>query len=287
MKILITGATGFVGKALTQKLIEKNHSIIVLSRNPDSAKHLFGGKVEAIAWDATKGEIPKTAWNNVDGVIHLAGDTVAQLRWTDAVKKSIYDSRVLGTQNLIRSLESSGQKLKFFIGASAIGFYDSGFLAKVCKDWESAMSKVSADRTVILRLGVVFGKSGGALSKMLPAFRLGLGGPVGNGNQWMSWIHLDDLVQMFLLATEDSKWTGVYDATSPEPITNAEFTKTLGSVLRRPAFLRAPEFALKLVLGEMAEETLLASQKVFPKKALEQGFVFRYSNIKKTLEGLC
>lgn len=306
MKILVTGATGFVGKPLTHALLKKGHSVSVLSRNASRAqKSLSEGiepslalKLESFTWDSEKELPPTAALEGVDAVVNLAGESVAGSRWSESVKKRIRDSRVKSTRNLVQALARLTRKPTVFVSASAIGFYGdqkekaltedspqgAGFLASVCHDWEVEAAKADCGRKVTIRIGLVLGPNGGALGKMLPAFKLGGGGKLGHGEQWMSWIARADLVSMFVAAIENPKWQGVYNGASPGPVRNSEFTKTLGHLLHRPTLLTVPSFALRLTFGEMADETLLASQKILPDRIRETDFRFEFQDLKSALE---
>lgn len=302
MKILVTGGTGFVGRPLVRKLIENNHQVVLLSRNPEAAKRSVSAPVEVYGWDPETSTPPKEAYNGVEAIVHLAGESIAAGRWTDKQKKKILNSRVLSTRNLLKGAVEAGAKLKVIVGASAIGIYGDrgnqslsetsaqgiGFLADVCRAWEreTQYPGLESVRKVNLRIGIVLEKGGGALQKLLPLFKLGGGGPVGNGKQWMSWIHLSDLVEMILYSLTHDNVTGPTNAVAPNPSTNAEFSKALGKALNRPAFMPAPPIALKLAMGEMSE-LVLASQKVEAKKISDAGFVFHFPKIQEALDDIC
>ncbi len=300
MKILITGASGLIGTKVTQKLLNQGHRLVLLGRDPIRLTEKFGPSVTAFAWDATRDPIPNDALSEVEAIIHLVGETIGTLRWSAETKRAILDSRIKSGQAIAQASQSLSPRLKTLISASAVGIYGnrgndlltensepgSGFLSDVCQKWESAVSAASADRTILLRFGIVLSEKGGALSKMLPPFKLGVGGRLGSGEQWMSWIHVDDLVEMILWALQTSSINGVFNATSPEPVTNQRFTEVLASTLRRPALLPVPAIALKLALGEMAEETLLVSQRAVPERAQTQGFTFQYPSLVGALENL-
>jgi len=299
MRILMTGATGFVGKKLGQSFVRAGHDVVVLSRNPKQTTLSLPFPCKVYAWDASRDSAPATAFKGVEAIVHLAGEPVAQ-RWTAAAKKRIYESRVLGTEHLLKGLAESGEvaSVKTFVSTSATGFYGDrgdeilneevregrGFLARVCRDWEqAAMSQSQLHlRRVTLRIGVVLGRQGGALEKMLPIFRMGLGGPLGDGKQWMSWIHFDDLLNLFTEAVLNPKYEGIYNAVAPEPVTNREFTQNLGGALKKTAFLPAPRFGLKLAFGEMSK-VVLESQRVNCARVLKMGFRFRYEKLEKAL----
>ncbi|MFO0885476.1 MAG: TIGR01777 family oxidoreductase [Pirellulales bacterium] len=296
MKALVTGATGFVGKRLLTHLKGAN----VLSRDAAKAeKSLASFGVKAFSWAPTKEMPPLAALEGVDAVFHLAGDSVAEGRWTAAKKKRMWDSRIEGTKNLVNALAQLDRRPKVLVSASAIGFYGdrgdeileegakpaSGYLADLCREWEreAAVATTLGIRVVSVRVGIVLGEKGGALSKMLTPFYLGVGSPLGSGKQYMSWIHIDDLVGMMLFAAENESVTGVLNGTAPNPVTNKEFTKALGAALHRPTFFPAvPGFVLKVALGEFAN-VLLGSQRCNPKRAIEAGYKFKYSDLAPAL----
>ena len=295
MKILITGASGLIGKALQKSFRENGYEMLLASRSePKDDQH--------IQWSTDTGfrdeDIPRL--EGLDAVIHLAGESVSGLRWTDEKKKAIRDSRVFGTRSMIETLDKLTDKPKVFISGSAIGFYgDRGndeltesspsgktFLAEVCKEWE-AESRRAEDlgiRTVLLRTGIVLSKDGGALATMLTPFKFGVGGVVGDGKQWMSWISLDDVVGIVNFALENESVRGALNVTAPNPVSNEEFTKTLGAVLYRPTFLPLPEFAVHMVFGEMGDALLLDSTRVMPKRINDAGYQFKFTNLKAALE---
>ncbi|HEX5226690.1 MAG TPA: TIGR01777 family oxidoreductase [Bryobacteraceae bacterium] len=280
MTIAITGASGLIGTRLRQKIEESGNTARTISRNLSDA------------------ELAE-AMGSADAVVHLAGEPVAQ-RWTEAAKKRIYDSRVEGTQRLVRAMSVQSRRPRVLVCASAIGYYGSrgdqvlnemsppgaDFLAQVVMEWEGAARSAEAlgVRVDSMRFGMVLGH-GGALARLLPIFRLGAGGRLGSGEQWMSWIHIEDAVNLILFALDFAVIKGPVNATSPHPVTNDEFTTRLATALHRPAFLPAPAFALKLVLGEMSE-MLLASQRVLPAVAKSSGFNFRFPDLHSALEDL-
>ncbi len=295
MKILITGASGLIGKALRNSLEEKGHEMLLASRSePRDDRY--------IRWNTDSGFVNEdlTRLEGLDAVFHLAGESISGLRWTDEKKKAIRDSRVLGTRTVIEAFARIEQKPKAFISGSALGFYgDRGdeemteasaagdtFLSHVCKEWE-AESRRAEDmgiRTVLLRTGIVLSKDGGALAVMLTPFKLGVGGVVGSGKQWMSWVSLDDVVGALNFALENENLRGAINVVAPNPVTNEEFTKTLGSVLYRPTFLPLPEFAVNLVFGEMGDALLLDSTKVAPKRLIDAGFKFNFTELESALK---
>lgn len=302
MKILVTGGTGFVGRPLVKKLAEANHQIVLLTRNPEAAKKSISAPMEVYGWEPETSTPPKEAYNGIDAIVHLAGESIAAGRWTAKQKKKILDSRVLSTRNLLKGAVEAGAKPKVIVSASAIGIYGDrgnqslseasaqgiGFLADVCRAWEreTQYPGLESVRKVNLRIGIVLEKGGGALQKLLPLFKIGGGGPVGNGKQWMSWIHLSDLVEMIMYSLTHDTVSGATNAVAPNPSTNAEFSRALGKALHRPAFMPAPPFALKLAMGEMSE-LVLASQKVEAKKIESAGFVFKFPKIQEALDDIC
>jgi uncharacterized protein (TIGR01777 family) len=299
MKIVVTGATGLIGRSLCRLLAKDGHTIVALSRKPEDARGLAAAT--AYKWDPIAGPPPLRAFQDAESVIHLAGEPIAARRWTREQKRRIRDSRVIGTRNLIEGLRQAQPRPLSLISSSAIGFYGNrgdeavdesssagtGFLADVCLEWETEAERAIGlpMRVVRVRTGVVLGTDGGALKKMLPAFKLGVGGPLGAGNQWFSWIHIADMVGILRHALITSSLSGAINATAPEPVTNAEFTRELARVLHRPAFLKAPEFVLRLALGEMAE-MLLAGQRVIPKVAQHSGYKFQFQTLRIALEAL-
>jgi hypothetical protein len=276
MNVGVTGATGFLGRRVIAELANAGHSPHSLARNPS----------------------PESL-NSVNAIIHLAGEPVAQ-RWTPEAKQRIYASRVDGTRNLVNAISKNSHRPEVLVCASAIGIYGSredeiltedsppasDFLAHVVVDWEKAAQSAEAFgiRVVNLRFSMVLG-NGGALAKMLPPFKLGIGGRLGSGKQWTSWIHIDDAVNLILFALENGQIRGAINATAPHPVTNAQFTRGLARVLHRPAIFPVPPFALRLMFGEMAD-VVLASQRVLPAAAQAAGFEFRYSDLAPALANL-
>jgi len=293
MKVLITGATGLIGKALQKALRDKGHELLLASRKEPKDDSY-------IQWDPENGFSDPERLEGIDAVVHLAGESISALRWTDEKKKAIRDSRVLGTRSVVDAISELKQRPSVLVASSAIGFYgDRGddevtetskpgktFLAEVCREWEAEARRAedSGVRTVLLRTGIVLSKDGGALGTMLMPFKLGLGGVVGNGKQWMSWISLDDHVRVILAALEDEKIRGAVNSVSPNPVTNEEFTAVMGEVLYRPTFIPVPEFAVHLAFGEMGEALLLDSTKVVPKRLTDAGFEFKFPNLQKAIE---
>ena len=296
MKILITGGTGFIGSALIKKLLPQKHQITVLSRNTDKVARLFAQSVTPLSDLQTL-----TASDHFDIIINLAGAPIFDKRWTAAQKTIIRDSRIQLTQQLIDKIATMQQKPQLLISGSAIGFYgDQGdtelteqshsiadFSQQLCADWEQAALQAEQYdvRVCLMRTGLVLGKDGGLLQRMLLPFKLGLGGRIGSGRQWMSWIHLQDWIAIAENMINDSSMQGAYNATAINPVTNLEFSKTLAEVLKRPACLPLPAFALKTLLGEMSE-LVLGSQKVLPARLVQHGFEFQFSHLRHALNDI-
>jgi uncharacterized protein len=297
MTITITGATGFIGSKLMQKLLDRGHELRVLGRKRSDS---LPAAVKFWAWDSMRGEPPIESLEGSGAVIHLAGEPVAQ-RWNSAVKQRIRDSRVNGTGNLVLAISKLSQRPQVLVNASAIGIYGSrgdeilteqsppgaGFLATVTSDWELAADRAEPFglRVVKIRIGIVLGREGGALVEMLPPFRAGLGGKLASGHQWMSWIHVEDLIELMLFVLENPAIRGPVNATAPNPVRNEEFTKELGATLHRPAILTVPHFMIKLRFGELAGE-ILSSQRVLPGVAEKAGYRFQHPQLGEALRHL-
>jgi uncharacterized protein (TIGR01777 family) len=301
MKVAITGATGFVGSRLVQRLHGKGHKIVVLTRNTAFAQKVFPSEafpnVEIVAYT------PNTSgsWQNViascDGVVNLAGEPIGEGRWTPERKQEILNSRKLGTQKIVEAIANANPKPSVLINASAIGYYGTSetasfdetsvsgndFLAQVCQAWEAEARKVkdAGVRLVILRFGIALG-NGGALGKMIPPFKLFAGGPIGSGRQWFSWIHVDDLVNLIVEALTKPEIEGVYNATAPKPVRMADLSQALGQVMNRPSWLPVPAFAIEALLGDGAI-VVLEGQQVIPKRTVETGFEYKYPNLQSAL----
>ncbi|UHG91835.1 TIGR01777 family oxidoreductase [Spirosoma oryzicola] len=297
--VLITGGTGTIGRRLTQLLRQQGYQISLLSRDHKSIEG-----VTVYQWNIAKGHIDPKAIQTADYIIHLAGAGVADERWTDARKDEILNSRTQSTELLAQALAKNTHKVKAFIGASAIGFYGgdtndrpltetsqggSDFLAQVVRAWERSEDSVAVlgIRTVKLRIGVVLSAEGGALPKLAQPVRLGAGAPIGSGQQYISWIHLDDLCRMFIQALTDESWQGVYNAVAPTPVTNESLTRAIASVLHRPMILpNIPGFAIKLMFGEMAV-TVIGGNYVLNKRiADETTFRYQYADLTNALSNL-
>jgi uncharacterized protein len=295
MRVTVTGGTGLIGRRLVARLKERGDDVTVLSRNPDRARDALS--VEAVAWDPEGEPAPVEALAGRDGVVHLAGESVAQ-RWSGPAKRRIRDSRELGTRNLVEGLRAADPRPGVLACASGMDYYGArgdeevtdddppadDFLAQVCVAWEGEAQRAEelGVRVARLRTGVVLSPEGGALAKMLPPFKLGAGGPVAGGRQWMPWIHLDDIAGMYVAALEDDRWSGPVNAATPTPVTNREFSKALGRALHRPAVAPVPELALRVLYGEMAE-IVTSGRRAVPKRALELGYAYEHPDLDEAL----
>lgn len=295
MKILIAGGSGLIGTALSKALVSKGHEVIVLTRNPSGKSNSEG--ISFAKWNPNRFEIDQEAVNGCDTIVNLAGASVAQ-RWTSSAKKEILNSRVNSTRTIVQALEHTQSKT--LINASAIGIYPfgddeldeksatgKGFLQDVVRKWEDEGRKTNnSHRTAFIRIGVVLATEGGALEKLMPIFKLGLGSPVGSGQQWQSWIHIDDLVALFIQSIEDSSLKGIINGVSPNPVTNQEFSKELASALSKPFWApKVPGFVLKMIFGEMSQ-VILRSQKVISTRQKDYGFHCKYATIDQAFNNL-
>jgi uncharacterized protein len=301
MRVTVTGATGLIGPSLIGELQSRGAEVTVLSRDAARARRRLAdaglAPVEAFDWDLHSEPAPTQALAGRDAIIHLAGENIAQ-RWGASAKQAIRESRVTGTRNLLAGVEATQSRPRVLVGSSAIGYYGvhgeepldedappgRDFLAQICVDWEAETAKGAelGMRVVCVRTGVVLDKSGGALEKMLPPFKLGVGGPVAGGRQYISWIHRDDLVGIYVAALEDERWSGPVNATGPEPVSNRDFSQALGRALHRPAVLPVPGAALALLYGEMSE-IVTKGARVMPAKPLVLGYEFRYARLDEAL----
>jgi uncharacterized protein (TIGR01777 family) len=301
MRVTVTGATGLVGPSLIGELQSRGAEVTVLSRDAARARKRLADAglepVEAFDWDLNSEPAPAAALDGRDAIAHLAGENVAQ-RWSEDTKRAIRESRVTGTRNLLAGVAAAQSPPRTLVGSSAIGYYGThgeepldedsppgrDFLAQICVDWEAQTAKGAelGMRVVCVRTGVVLDKSGGALEKMLPPFKLGVGGPVAGGRQYISWIHRDDLVGIYVAALGDERWSGPVNATAPEPVSNREFSQALGHALHRPALLPVPGAALALLYGEMSE-IVTKGARVMPAKPLVLGYEFRHARLDEAL----
>ena len=295
-RVTVTGATGLLGPQLVEALRADGVEVSVLSRDPERARTKLGD-VKAFAWDLLSEPAPPQALAGRDAVVHLAGEPVAQ-RWSEKAKRAIQDSRVSGTRNLIEGLRRAENAPTTLVSSSAIGYYGprgeepldedapagADFLARTCVEWEREAARASelGMRVVEVRTGVVLDSSGGALQKMLPPFKLGVGGPVAGGRQYISWIHASDVVGMMIAALGDERWSGPVNATAPTPVPNRDFSRLLGHVLHRPSLLPVPGLALRVLYGEMAE-IVTTGARVVPAKALVLGYEFRHAELEQAL----
>jgi uncharacterized protein (TIGR01777 family) len=307
MRIMVTGATGFVGRPLCARLMQEGHSVTALTRDAERAKGVLGAGARCLAWGGEQDTHWREALGAIDTVVHLAGESVGAERWTEEYKRKIHDSRVLTTRTLVEAISRQQQRPSALVCASAVGYYGdrkdevltesstpgNDFLANTCREWEAEACKAEAFglRVARMRTGVVLGR-GGALEQMLyplplpiSPFKLGLGGPIGSGKQWFPWIHHEDVVGMFAWAATTETVQGAFNVTAPNPVTNAEFVRTIGRILHRPAVAPAPGFLLKVALGEFAD-VLLGGQRALPTAAQEAGYLFLHADLEKALRGL-
>ncbi len=302
MRVAITGATGFVGSRLVERLQAEGHQIVVLTRNAERGRQAFPAtafaNVEVVAYTPLAAGDWQGTIAGCDGVVNLAGEPIAESRWTPERKRLILESRQIGTRNLVVAIAQANPKPGVLVSSSAIGYYGTSetatfdeasppsndFLAQVCQAWETEAQKVkdTGTRLVILRTGIVLGM-GGAIAKMLPPFKLFAGGPIGSGQQWFSWIHREDMVNLILMALTQPEMAGVYNATAPNPVRMSEFCHAMGEVLHRPSWLPVPDFALEILLGDAAK-VVLEGQEVLPKRTQAAGFQFQYQTVRQALQ---
>lgn len=302
MKVAITGATGFVGNRLVERLKSEGHQVVVFSRSVNKAEKVFPKSafpnVEIVAYTPTQSGAWQDAIAGCDGVVNLTGEPIGEGRWTPQRKQEILNSRKLGTQKVVEAIAKANPKPSVLVNTSAIGYYGTSetatfdesspagndFLAQVCQEWEAEAQKVKelGTRLVILRFGIVLGM-GGAIAKMITPFKLFAGGPIGSGRQWFSWIHRDDLVNLIIQALTKPGMEGVFNATAPNPVRMSELAQAMGEVMQRPSWLPVPNFAIEALLGEGAI-VVLEGQQVLPKRTQETGFSYQYSNVKQALE---
>ena len=298
MKVLIFGGTGFVGRNLTDELLTNGYQVFVVTRNRKKPVNDLVSKVKIIEWDNNSPLSSIGELQDIDVVINLAGESIGNRRWSNSVKKEILSSRIRFTRTIVSAINNRTIHPKVLINASAVGYYGSrrdeeiteieeagqDFLAQVCLDWENEAYKAQSDltRVVTIRIGVVLGREG-ALNRMIIPFKFYIGGPLGKGNQWLSWIHIKDLTSMIRFVIENQELTGPINATAPNPVTMKEFSHVLGETMNRPSWLPVPTWILKIALGQMAE-MLLHGQRVVPNKIINAGFEFRFSKLKSALE---
>lgn len=296
MRVTLTGATGRIGTRIVTALRQRGDEVTVLSRSPDKARAALG--VEAVGWQPESGPAPAAALAGRDAVVHLAGEDIAQ-RWNDEVKRRLMDSRRIGTRNLVAGLEAAEPRPAVLVSSAATGWYGprgdepvdedtpagDDFLAEVCEAWETeaATAEAFGVRVVRVRTGIVLDRQTGALEKMLLPFKLGVGGPVAGGAQYLPWIHLDDVVGIYLAALDGKGWSGPVNGTAPEPVTNKAFSRALGRALHRPAFAPIPGFAIKLLYGGMAT-LVVDGQRAVPKRTLALGYAFDHPRLDEALE---
>ncbi|MBD1926167.1 TIGR01777 family protein [Trichocoleus sp. FACHB-90] len=296
MKVAIAGGTGFVGSRLVERLLAEGHQVLILTRNPASVKP--APNVEVVAYNLKESGAWQQSISGCDAVVNLAGEPIAEKRWTPEHKQEIINSRKIGTQKIVEAISKANPKPSVLVSASAIGYYGTSetatfeegspsgndFLAQVCQEWEAEAQKVkdTGTRLVIVRIGIVLAM-GGAIGKMIPPFKMFAGGPIGTGKQWFSWIHRDDLVDLILFALKQKEVEGVLNATAPNPVRMNEVSQTLGEVLNRPSWLPVPAFALEVLLGDGAQ-VVLEGQQVLPKRTITQGFDYQYPTLKQALE---
>jgi len=300
-KIIITGATGTIGRKLCQKLIERGNELTIFTRNPLDVEKKLPGVKKFIKWDYESMDGWKQQLNGVDVVVHLSGANLGAKRWNEEYKKLAYKSRVISTKNLVEAITEVENKPRAFICSSAVGIYgnrsddylseDEGradnFLAKLCADWEKEAAKVETlgVRRVSIRTGLVLSKDEGLLKQMIPSYKLFLGGYLGNGRQWFSWIHIDDIVGIYLQIIDNGKLSGTINAASPGIVRMKEFAKTLGKVLHRPSLLPIPKFAIRILKGELGNYAT-DSQRVIMNKLLKNGYKFKFENLEDALRDL-
>ncbi len=300
-RIIVTGATGLIGKKLTTALIQRGDEIIIFGRNINKAKSNFPEANDFVEWDYHKPELWKSQLEKSDAVVHLAGTNLFSKRWSASFKREVIESRKISTHYLAEVIKSCINKPEVFISASGIGYYGdcgdsvlsemspagSDFLANVCEVWESESAKVEilGVRNVRVRTGLVLSTEDGALKQMLPSFKFFIGGPLGNGNQWASWLHIDDIVGIYVHAIDNKKLKGAVNAAAPNPVRMKVFAHTLGKVLKRPSLFPVPKFMLKIVVGEAAE-VVTASQRIDVKKLLGSGYQFKFKELESALRDL-
>lgn len=302
MKIMITGATGFIGRHLTALLVKDGCEVTAVSRDIAKARNILGDAVNCVAWDGRRPDILAPVLESQDAIVNLAGENIGKGSWTSDKKRSILESRVSAGETVTRAISLARNRPKTLIQASAIGFYGDradaildesasngeGFLAQVTREWERSSEAVETlgVRRVIIRTSPVLHRSGGSLPQMMLPFKYLIGGVIGSGMNWFSWIHLNDEIGAIRFLLNNDTLTGVFNLAAPAPVTMREFFKTLGRQMHRPSWLKTPAFIMKLLLGEKADELILSSKRVVPKRLLEAGYKFQFSDIESALEDI-
>lgn len=302
MKILIFGATGFIGKALTNYLYERNHEIAIISRNKAKAKNIFSMNIQILEWDFKNTDTLSKIISHIDVIINLAGENIASKLWTKKHKVKIINSRILLGNLITDAIAISANKPELLIQASAIGIYGydisnvctenskkgTGFLAYVSEIWENSTQKVSefGVKRIVIRTGIVLGRNGGMFPILIKPIKYFIGHNFGKGTNWISWIHLEDEIKAIEFLIENNKSAGIYNLTAPQPVMSSEINKLIGARLKRPIWFKIPSSFLKLLLGEMAKELLLSNQKVKPEKLLSEGFCFKFQTIKEAIDSI-
>ncbi|HEY4644291.1 MAG TPA: TIGR01777 family oxidoreductase [Bacteroidota bacterium] len=302
MRILLAGGTGFIGRKLYGALTGDGHSVTVLSRSDSTARRILGQKAAVVEWDGKSLVGLRPSVDGLDAIVNLSGESIAGRRWSSRQKERLLSSRLEPTRAIVKAIGQSDKKPALLINQSAVGYYGntgdaeitedhlpgSDFLATLCQKWEAEAKDAEeyGVRVVRLRTGIVLGRDGGALERMLVPFRLFVGGPIGSGKQWTSWIHLDDVIGVIRFALTNAKVEGPVNCTAPEALTNLRFSKTLGRILRRPSWAPVPAFVLKVLFGEMAEAVLLGGQRVVPGKLMQLGYEFRFPRLQEAFEDI-
>ena len=300
-KIIVTGATGLIGRKLCSKLLEQGNEITIFTRNPEAAKKVMRGAKKYVKWNYNNPEEWKDYLNETDSVIHLAGTNIGAKRWNNKFKKELFNSRIESTRQLVNIIKNCENKPKSFITASAVGFYGDradevlieksntgkDFLSNLCSEWEKEAEKIEDQnvRRVSLRIGLVLNNEGGVLKKFLPPFKIFLGGPLGNGKQWFPWIHIEDLINILIHTIKTESLQGPVNIASPGIVRMNDFATSLGKVLQRPSFFQVPKFILKIAVGEFAD-AIISGQKVSVDKLLNSGYNFRFTDLEKALKNL-
>ena len=299
MKIIIAGGSGFIGQALTLHLSDSGHEVIVLSRNPRRTQSQFNDKIQCLKWNDFDTSDWQEELESTEAVINLIGENIGQWPWTDQIKHKILYSRIHAGQAIVQAIQNAKNKSRLLIQSSATGYYGNnsenelteeapvgnGFLADVCRQWEASTINVEAIgvKRCVIRTGLVLGKNGGLLKKMILPFKMFVGGPIGSGQQMLPWIHMDDLVSAILFIIKSNNAQKIYNLCAPNSVSMNTFAGKLGKVLKRPSVFKVPEFVVKLIFGEMGRETILSGQNAVPKALLDSGFKFKFKNLDNAL----